>query len=85
MGRQSILPRFVHHFWARLRGYFWAPCPICGRKFGGHEQSGIFLITEPNGGGWMVCRDPECINETRRRNLKFQRSVKMWLRDMSIQ
>lgn len=28
-------------WWAKLRadvgGYFWLPCPLCGRMFGGHE------------------------------------------------
>jgi hypothetical protein len=33
--------------WARLRaflgGYFWMPCPVCDRMFGGHEDGGILL------------------------------------------
>lgn len=24
-------------FWANLNGYFWLPCPVCGKHFGGHE------------------------------------------------
>jgi hypothetical protein len=35
--RISLLPRWVHHARAELMGYFWAPCPLCGRHFGGHE------------------------------------------------
>lgn len=31
-------------WWARLRawlgGYFWAPCPVCGRPFAGFECTG---------------------------------------------
>lgn len=40
------LPRWIHHLYANLRGYFWAPCPQCGRHFGGHE-----VITAP---GWTL-------------------------------
>lgn len=29
--------RRAHHWYARTRGYFWLPCPLCGREFGGHE------------------------------------------------
>lgn len=30
--------RTAHHWWARRRGFFWLPCPLCGLKFGGHER-----------------------------------------------
>lgn len=30
-------PRWMHHIIAELGGYFWLPCPVCGRMFGGHE------------------------------------------------
>jgi hypothetical protein len=30
-------PRWLHRVYALLNGYFWLPCPVCGRKFGGHE------------------------------------------------
>lgn len=30
-------PREPHERHARDRGYFWLPCPLCGREFGGHE------------------------------------------------
>lgn len=29
--------RRVHHCFATSLGYFWKPCPLCGREFGGHE------------------------------------------------
>lgn len=32
-----MIPRWVHHLYALLAGYFWLPCPVCGRHFGGHE------------------------------------------------
>lgn len=40
------LPRFVHRWYARLFGYFWLPCPRCGRWFGGHEEGGGIDVTE---------------------------------------
>jgi hypothetical protein len=30
-------PRWLNRLYARLMGYFWLPCPLCGRPFGGHE------------------------------------------------
>ena len=60
-------PRFINKLYADLVGYFWTPCPICGRGFGGHEWSGILMITEDNGKG--VC--PKCkdmANEINRKN-----------------
>ena len=29
--------KVVHRLYARLFGYFWAPCPLCGKHFGGHQ------------------------------------------------
>lgn len=29
--------RWLHHLYASLGAYFWLPCPLCGREFGGHE------------------------------------------------
>lgn len=31
------LPRWLHRLYAWAGGYFWLPCPHCGRHFGGHE------------------------------------------------
>lgn len=33
--------RWVHRWYARTFGYFWLPCPLCGRDFGGHEWRDI--------------------------------------------
>jgi hypothetical protein len=33
----SWLPRWMHRAYARLGGYFWLPCPLCGQYSGGHE------------------------------------------------
>ena len=27
----------LHRLYASLLGYFWRPCPRCGREFGGHQ------------------------------------------------
>ena len=32
-----IYPRFLARFYAWMLGYFWLPCPKCGRMFGGQE------------------------------------------------
>jgi hypothetical protein len=29
--------RAAHHWYALSFRYFWLPCPLCGREFGGHE------------------------------------------------
>lgn len=56
------LPRCVHRAWAALAGYFWMPCPICGRYFGGHECAWVG-VTLPSGKCMTVCSDPECAYE----------------------
>jgi len=30
-------PRWLHRLYARVFGYFWLPCPLCLKPFGGHE------------------------------------------------
>ena len=29
--------RLLHRAYAASRGYFWLPCVLCGREYGGHE------------------------------------------------
>ena len=50
------LPRWVHRVRARLGGYFWLPCPECGRMFGGHECGPILWDDETRTRGKMLCR-----------------------------
>lgn len=59
-------PRWLHHLWAKLRGYFWIPCPICKARFGEHEwvQGNELWITERD--SVAVC--PRCGDEAGRRN-----------------
>jgi len=35
--RPPAHPRWLNRLWSWLGGYFWSPCPLCGRCFGGHE------------------------------------------------
>ena len=70
MSRQSRLPRFIHYILAHGRGYFWLPCPICDRYFGGHENNPVGLkLTQHK--SKMICRDPSCTAEARRLNKNF--------------
>jgi hypothetical protein len=32
-----IAPRWAHHLYASVFGYFWLPCQLCGRMRGGQE------------------------------------------------
>lgn len=57
--------RLLNKIFAFMFGYFWLPCPICGRMFGGHEIADTVLI----GHGpleRLVCK--KCNNEALRRN-----------------
>ena len=53
---------------ARIGGYFWGPCPICGKPYGGHEANKGDLMTSWSG-GVMTC--PNCAEEAKRRNREF--------------
>ncbi len=65
----AMLRRFrrFNRRWAHSRGYFWLPCPVCGRPFGGHEGSGAAVPQrERPGFGWCVCFRKNCVEEARR-------------------
>lgn len=57
-------PRIFHRLYAFICAYFWLPCPICGRCFGGHEYDGGDLYKAIR--GVVVC--PNCKGEAVRRN-----------------
>ena len=59
-------PRFLHRCWAFLRGHAWIPCPICKRRFGGHERipGAELWITERD--SVSVCR--RCIDAAEETN-----------------
>ena len=62
-----IVPRWAHQAYAFLGGYFWEPCPICKRKFGGHEWNDADAVLMDNlYDGEGVCSD--CAGEAGRRN-----------------
>lgn len=55
-------PRAPHKAWAREHGFFWIPCCLCGREFGGHEI--VDTIPDPErgpGAGKSIC--PVCTAE----------------------
>ena len=70
--------RWAHRVWAFVRGYWWLPCPICGRKTGAHEAPGTAWFYGPlewtttefgatgTQTGVMVCRD--CVPTALARN-----------------
>lgn len=61
------LSRAWNHLYAKIFGYVWLRCPICGEMFGGHEwKIGNYLITSYTGSGKGVCQN--CGAEARRRN-----------------
>jgi hypothetical protein len=51
------MPRWVHHYYAKLTGHFWLECRRCGRMFGGHEVRGSYRVTEQM--GWLTCCPPD--------------------------
>lgn len=55
--------RFLNRLYANLSGYFWLPCPLCGKMFGGHEvvintKYSNSIATEKRGFGQCIC--PDC-------------------------
>lgn len=38
-------PRWINRLYAHILGYFWLPCNICGKNYGGHETYGSSNIT----------------------------------------
>ena len=59
-------PRWWQHIKAVLGRYFWAPCPICRKKFGGHESvDGDSLFITPYEGR-AVCAN--CVELAKIRN-----------------
>ena len=52
-------PAFLRRAYARLFGYFWLPCPVCGECFGGFEAGHY-----PNYDR-LTCRRASCQVEAR--------------------
>ena len=47
--------RYLNKIYASILGYFWLPCPICGKMFGGHEASPTVLMQSKTS-GMCVCK-----------------------------
>ena len=47
--------RAMHRLWAWLFGYFWLPCPVCGKHFGGHEHVWTVPLICDDGRAYSVC------------------------------
>jgi hypothetical protein len=60
--------RLFSQLYALFGGYFWLPCPLCGRMFGGHEIADVGLMTDWNYGK-SVCK--HCADEASRRNAAY--------------
>lgn len=66
MTRRSrfYIPRRLHQLYAWALGYFWLPCPLCRRPFGGHEwrdiDGQVSSVPRPAAPGtsWAIC--PRC-------------------------
>lgn len=56
--------RLFHYLRAKLSGYFWIPCPVCGENFGGHEITAGKCEAMPISGDWhhgkLVCPKAAC-------------------------
>ena len=66
--------RFLNRCYAFLFNYFWLPCPLCGKDFGGHQwKDGAFLATS-YGTGEGVC--PDCAENAKKIS---EERMKDWL------
>lgn len=54
--------RFLHRLLAMIGGFFWLPCPVCGRMFGGHELTRVDTasVVIADGTRRVVCTNPMC-------------------------
>jgi hypothetical protein len=62
----------LHRLYAWALGYFWIPCPLCGRYFGGHEWREVdgkpASVPDSRGGadiGLSIAICPNCTAEGR--------------------
>ena len=70
IGRKfSYYPRILNFIWSAWFGYFWLPCPLCGKNFGGHEWKESIITSKSTGKG--TC--PKCATKTLEINKKFIR------------
>jgi len=60
--------RWLNRLYAGLFGYFWLPCPICARPFGGHETLPGHVLWGTESQGSCVCYKKACYREALKRN-----------------
>ena len=72
--------RTIHKIYAWLFGYFWLPCPMCGRMFGGHEIVRVHAaaLVGDDGKARCVCPDPMCSHDAAA--LNAQKGFAVWVR-----
>lgn len=58
--------RLAHKAYAAFFGYFWLPCPECGKMFGGHEVHADQIGGKQERVGKVFC--PSCAANDRRDN-----------------
>lgn len=65
--------RWLNKIYAWFFGYFWLPCPICGKYFGGHEWKNNHTLWLEKRNNWKkgtgVCYKSACRREAERRNV----------------
>ena len=67
--------RWLNWIYAPLNGYFWLPCPLCGKNFGGHEIRGTDQsLMDSWYSGVSVCSDQGCIVEAKRRDIEYMKA-----------
>ena len=84
------LDRMLAQIHAQMFGYFWLPCPICGECFSGAEWEGGAAIPKDDRVSTGVCPKSSCMQEAKRRVLRY-RALRMmghsinWSRAMSAE
>ena len=58
--------KFLKRLYAWVFGYFWLPCPVCKKMFGGFETSNVGLWESP-GYGKCVCKN--CVEKAHELNM----------------
>lgn len=66
--------RFWNRMFAFFNGYFWLSCPLCDKKFGGHEWKSGANIAISYGTGEGVC--PDCAEKAKKIS---EERMKYWL------
>ena len=47
--------RLLNKIYAKVFGYFWLPCPVCGKEYGGHEHVWTVPLIADDGRAYGVC------------------------------